>query len=93
MTASGIQSKPYVLFSVLPKDQHFLTRSCCFFIAPGTAVTAASLGHSYLRILFLWIMLLKDCSLLCLLLPHHKKKQYLSQAASLLEGRGRQGEV
>lgn len=93
MNVSGIYSKPNVLFIRLPKDQHFLTRSCCCFIVPGTAVTAALLGHWYIRILFLWIMLLKDWALLCLLLPCHRKKQYLSQVASLLEGRGRQGEV
>lgn len=37
----------------------------------------------YISISFLWIMLMKDCSLLYLLLPYHKKKQYLSQTASL----------
>ena len=43
----------------------------------------------YISISFLWIMLLKDCSLLYLLLSCHKKKQYLSQTAFLPRRQGK----
>lgn len=45
MIVSGICSKQNVLLTLLPKDQCLLTCSCCFFILPGTAVTAAVLGQ------------------------------------------------
>lgn len=43
MVDSGVCSKSN-LFTLLPKDQCFLTCRCCFFILHGIAVTAPALG-------------------------------------------------
>lgn len=44
LVVSGICSKYNLFFTLLPKDQCFLTCSYCFYILHGIAFTAAALG-------------------------------------------------